>query len=332
MKRKRKLGLLSTILAVLFVMSAPTSGQIESLAQESADLEVLERVAFESGLRSAGVRKDRAGNYYVLNSRDRIVWMYNSHMNPRGRIAGYGQSLSDLLEPMGFAVGPGGEVVIADYAANLVKIYNQAGVLEKSFSIRRPWTVGVLRTGEILVSANPYRNLIHVYDRDGILLRSFGEPVGIDDSRSRNMVYNRGKIFVDAKDNIYYLFYFLPDPTIRKYDPQGNLLLEFHPEGERITKASRFAEENLSKQREKGGHGTSSVLNAIGFDEATGDLWISCTSYVYHLASDGSLKGTYRFKRPDGSPINADDIQVEEERLIITSSLHGVFAVKKPQH
>lgn len=284
----------SILLALLIALLLLPFHPVRSLDPTSEDIELKagERVFFESGLRTVGVRRDGEGNYYVLNMRDRLVWVYNSYLNPKGRIGGLGMGPADLVHPRDFAVAEDGKVIVADWAGDQVKIFGSNGVLVSSIPIRRPWSAGVLSTGEILASGPPRDHLVSVFTADGKLMRSFGDLIPIDSNPELNALMNTGRIFVDRSDNIYYMFVFLPTPTIRKYDREGKLLAEFHPDGERIRRAAQSASEKLKENRAEGRLGASSVLNGLAVDEETGDLWVSCTSAIYRLSPEGEPKAT----------------------------------------
>ncbi|MEE9157388.1 MAG: hypothetical protein V3U60_03235 [Gammaproteobacteria bacterium] len=319
---------LAVALGLSVGLCATTQGP--PIEPETIELRAEARIAFESGLRTVGVRRGPQGNYYVLNMRDRVVWVYDSDFARLGSIGSIGKADADLESPWEFAITQDGKVVIADYGASKVKVFLPNGTLASSFAFPCPWAVATLSTGEILVSGFPQKQLVHVYTEEGTLLRTFGDPVQIDDHSARNSVLNVGKLVVDSADNIYYLFYFLPEPTIRKYNYEGELLAELHPDGERIREIARNAKRTLERNQREGGLGASSVLDTLAVDEETGDLWVGCTYVLYRLSSDGETKGIYTFKRKDNTIIDVDHILLEKDTLIITSSLFGVYRCPRP--
>lgn len=329
MTTKNRLGIFALLLLGI-VLLAPDASRSLDVTAEDTELKAGERVFFESGLRTVGVRRDAEGNYYVLNMRDKLVWVYNKFLNPTGRIGGVGMGQADLDLPRDFAVARDGRVIVADWAGDKVNIYGSNGVLLSSIPLRRPWSAGVLSTGEILASGPPREHLVSVLSPEGKLLRAFGELIAVDTDPQLNALMNTGRIYVDRSDNIYYLFVFLPTPTIRKYDREGKLLAVYHPDGERLRQSAQRAQEELEKNRAEGSLGGLTVINALAVDEETGDLWVSCNHAIYRLNTGGETKATYQFKHPQGHPTAANDVLIEGDRILVISWHHGVFITPKP--
>lgn len=316
-------------LRVILLLSLPVAllGQSGAGEKDAVDLRATDRVALEVDFIVGPVHRDGQGRYYVPDRHERLVRVYDNRFNPVGTIGGPSPGVA-ALNPDNFAVTRDGRVVSAELTQ--IKVFSPAGVLQGSFPVWRVTTLGVLRTGEIVVSGFGAQKLISIYDVEGQLLRSFGQPVHADDDSHRNAMLNVGRIVTDSKDNIYYLFLFLPEPTIRKYDREGNLLAELHPDGKMIRKAATLAEEKLEKQRAGEGTGFSAVFEGIAVDEESEELWVSWASYIYRLGPDGAVRAVYQFKRPENFPVNVNHMLVERDRLIIASTAHGVFLAPKP--
>ncbi len=75
--------------------------------------------------------------------------------------------------------------------------------------------------------------VIHIYSPTGKLLKSFGPLKGFDKKNAaENLFLHRGKVLVDASDNVYYVYYYVP--LIQKYSPDGALVYGRKVEGEAI--------------------------------------------------------------------------------------------------
>ena len=77
-------------------------------------------------------------------------------------------------------------------------------------------------------------------------------------------------------------------------------------------------------------HEEDPKLTAIGVDPATGESWIAIGSQLVNLSADGSLLGSYYMATPDGTPLHANAILVEHNRLLIADDPLGIFAFSRP--
>lgn len=270
--------------------------------------------------------------YYALLWADRSVIVYNSQMQFIGRSSSYGQGPADLMGPWDIAIGPAGSLYVADRGSGQVKVFNERGEYVRSIDVRNPVSLAVLGTGEVCVVGFPRRSLVSVYDESGTFQREFGELETITSEPRLNAFLNSGKIVVDADDNIYFAFLWNPEPTIRKYTKDGELVLEFHPKGKRIREASDAAREAIKTRLAQGRIGGKGVFSGLAVDPKSGDIWVSTADWIFRFKKDGKPKDTFRITDPSGNPINADAILIESDRVYITSRPSGIFEFDHPDN
>lgn len=324
--------LLMMVFLSVYALGSPIGPlQQQPVTDETAvELRATERVFPEVRFITGPVRQDRRGNYYVSDRHTRTIRIYNEFFNPIGTIGGMGRGAADLGGTETFAVTADGKVVTVGLEE--IKIFNSAGVAERTFRSWRTMALDVMSTGEILVSGFPEDKLIHVFSPEGKLLREFGEPVFGDEDQSNKGYLNTGLIAVDSDDNIYYAFRFLPEPTIRKYDREGNLLAEFHPDAKMIREAGSESQRRIEKMRAGDRDaGFRPVFATLTVDEATGDIWASMGPYIYRLSPDGKVRSAYRFVSPEGFPAPVRQILLQKDRMIIAASSWGVLMAPKPR-
>lgn len=254
-----------------------------------------------------------------------------------------------LVYPSDFDVDADGRVYIADRGADTIKIYDSTGGLLSLIPVQAPVSVATLPGGEVAVTNLRSEKLVTVFAlRAGSLggastwkiVREFGEPAdvtGDESARELNRYINIGRLTGDAEGNLYYTFYYLPEPTVRKYDRWGFLINEVAlttPEFQPSAQSARRAIERLRQSRYTIGGASGPVLRpsvtALGVDPQSQDLWVAMGTQLLHFDKDGSRKGTYRTYSPDSQRIEATSILVELSRLIISSDSLGAFEFPRP--
>jgi hypothetical protein len=176
-----------------------------------------------------------------------------------------------------FTIDKKGHLIIADTGNNRIQIMSIHGQSIHSFKVGRPVSVDTLSTGEVLVVGESSSSLIGVFSNEGQSLRGIGEiiPTGIEeDNLPLHFYVNRGRLFVDRQDNIYWTGVHLVSPTIRKYSRDGKLLLEIHPGGPSLHESIVRAEEKLRKSTQARTVSANATLNGAQVDSGTGDIWV----------------------------------------------------------
>lgn len=254
-----------------------------------------------------------------------------------------------LIFASDFDVDADGRVIIADRGADAVKIYDSTGALLSVIAVQSPVSVAALPGGEIAVTNLRSDKLVTVYALRASPIggasawrvsREFGDPVEVTDvatAKELNRYVNIGRLSRDAEGNIYYTFYYLPEPTIRKYDRWGFLINEVAlttPEFQPTAQSMRRAIDRLSQGRYSIGATAAPILRAIvtaiGVDPVSQDLWVAMGTLLLHFDRDGARRGTYRTFTADLQRVEASAILVESARLVISSDSIGAFAFPRP--
>jgi hypothetical protein len=174
---------------------------------------------------SSGVtamKRDTAGQYYVLANPPNVIWIFNSDGQRIGQIPRAGAETAKIQYAADFDIDSDGRVLIADRAANAVVIFSADGVFIAKIPVFAPTGIVGLPDHQFAVSTLRSKRLVEIRSDDGSPVRSFGElsEAGAD-PQSAKQLQNLGKVFGDGAGNIYFAFIALPDPTVRKYDRYG---------------------------------------------------------------------------------------------------------------
>jgi hypothetical protein len=270
------------------------------------------------------LRADRAGRIYVLSVNDSSVLVYDKDYHLLKRIGSLGQGPEDLRLPLDFTLDRDGNLIIADTANNRVQILSPEGRAIRSIPFSEPFSVEVLSTNEILVIGRGEGKLIHVFSPKGEWLRDMGEPAttGVERAMPKLHAYlNRGRLFVDPEDNIFWVGSFLPTPTVRKYSPEGKLLLEFHPAGPMMDSLVKLAEQEVKQSLEAYSLGARLIFQEIKVNPETGDIWVlPATAQILIYDARGNFKqeidpqvGIY--------PMGAWDILTPDRQHLLVSNM-----------
>jgi hypothetical protein len=264
---------------------------------------IIARPVFPEVIKSlASIKSDKFGNYYIMISEDHSIVVYDNQLKYVRRIGQVGKGPGEFYYPRDFALGQQSEIYVADHGNDRIQVLDPNGGYLRHFRFPSPVSVAVLSSGEILVIGVYDDELIRVYSPEGKFLRTIGTPVdvGVEDPKL-NAYLNRGRVTVDQSNHIYYLFRTLLDPTVRKYNLAGKLLMEIHPRGDRIFDIISRARVRLQQSIEKGELHASATLNAIQTDPATGHIWIAPAGPIlYVYTAEGRKLVEYRLQDTSG--------------------------------
>ncbi|GEM_PF-602510 len=254
-----------------------------------------------------------------------------------------------LQFPSDVDVDDAGRILVADRAANAVKVYSAAGALLASVPVAAPFSVTALPENEFAVTSLRADKLVQVYGlRPGVaggapgwrLAREFGDPAEITDAetaRELNRVVNIGRLSRDPAGNVYYAFSYLPEPTVRKYDRFGYLALEVAlttPDFAGSAQSARGAIERLRQTRYQIGAAPQLPLrrsvDALGVDPESQEMWVALGTLLLHFDAEGNRKRAYRTYTAEGRRLEPTAIVVEPDRLLISSATLGVFEFPRP--
>ena len=283
-----------------------------------------------SGLRA--IHRDSAGRYYVLTAPGTVISIYAADGQLAGKIPAITTKEASLLDAADFDVDSSGRVVVADRGANAIKIFNAAGHDQNSFPVTAPSSVAALSSGEIAVSSLHSRKLLEIYDKDGKWLRNFGERTNLAEHSELNRSLNLGKLIADPANHLYYAFSYLPEPTVRRYDRLGNSTLEISLSTLEFAPVAEATRHQISEQDEKTGAPIfKPVINAVGVDPQSLDVWIAMDDELTHFDREGSRRGeTYRTYTAEGERMVPISIIVEPDHLILAADPIGVYVFPRP--
>jgi hypothetical protein len=232
--------------------------------------------------------------------------------------------------------GPNGYTVYEDKGSMLVVI-DSTGKQAVRFPTYPVFSLGALSNGNIVVASPIRNNFLHIYSSTGRLLKSFGEINNYampDVDNAENQFLRRGKVVIDAADNIYYVFHYIP--LIQKYSPDGKLLFERQAQGEAIDMQQELARRFFSTKA-PGSVGGIDIINSGAIDHKTGHLWIcmngsSTTGVVYEYGEQGEKIREYALEVDSPVPsarriTGVNDIAVTDSDLYVITSpgVSGAF-------
>ncbi len=325
------------LLILLVVLCLPVRAQLP-------DWKATKPIFVEAGPRVSAVRRDAAGRYLVLESRPATLFVFDANLKFLGKyVAQTGQDTLSFAED--FTVGDDGKIYVADRGTQTVKILSPSGELLQAIAFPRPVSVAVVQ-GELFVSSAKARELISVVNAGSKVIREFGALQEVADRADVQRTFNIGLVRRDAAGHIYYLFRYLPTPTIRKYSPLGYLVAEFQlaatglprPQprppkevfpvrpGEqppRVTRTERAIERAAART-------PRDVLTALAVDPRSEELWVGAGSSLLHYDREGRHLGEWQALGPGGAPLEIDDLLLEPDHVIVVSTGRGCFLLPLP--
>jgi hypothetical protein len=287
------------------------------------------RVFPEIGPGLRALRRGPSGRYYILAAPNKYVAIYGADGKPAGQAPPAGAPSLVYGEDMDLDAA--GRVYVADRGANAVKIFDASGHLASTISIPAPSSVAALPAGEVAVASLQSRQLVAVFDEHGKVVREFGDLSDLTDRADLNRFLNVGRLATDAASHIYYAFTYLPEPTVRKYDRFGYAAFEvslstpeFAPRAQALRREIfRLTEERVLPVLKP-------VVNAIGVEPETQQLWVALGDELLLFDRDGNRRRSYRTFTPEGARLEPVAILVEPDRLLLAADPLGIFEFPRP--
>jgi hypothetical protein len=320
--------LLSLVATIYLVPSAAQTTEPEIRARA--------RVFSEVGAGLIGIKRDGAGHYYVVASPASTVLILSADGKRIGEIPSVTVQVAATQDPKknpkivfaaDFDVDSGGRVLVADRGANNVKIFASDGSLAGVIPIPAPTSVAALPGDELAVTSLRYRWLMGIYRYAGTLVRAIGDPADFTHGADARHTPDLGRVSSDPAGNLYFVFFFLPDPTVRRFDRFGFAgneiaLDEFAVAARRHELFSSDSDDNPRPAR--------SQINALAVDPTTQEIWIAIGNELRRFDKNGVAIGSYRTLSPAGAPLTAKAILVEPERLLLGTESWGIFDFAMP--
>jgi hypothetical protein len=265
---------------------------------------------------------------------DETVYMVNGLT---GEVAAYQGGSDPSYRPFAGTVGPlafGSRDSIAYIDGNSKVVLSETkGRILRKIETPPAISLAVLRNGNVVVASPTQKHLLHLYAPTGRFLRSFGtfkKLKHVDNAEVRFL--HKGKLLVDAADNIYYVYHFLP--LVQEFSPAGELKREIDVQGEAISLQQEVAQRffSLRKPNMIGGIG---IINSGAIDWKTGHLWLgvngsSITGTVYEYGTNGEKLTEYALQVTGASTaphviIDVKDLAITRSKLYVVTRESQVF-------
>ncbi len=323
-------------LAALLALFVSLPVRAQEQYQFESDLTAKRRLYRDVGAGFREIRRGPDGNYYVLTAPAPAVLIYD----PSGKQVGQVPSLSAaaakgaaLVYGESFDVDRDGRVVVCDRGANAVKIYSPSGSLAGAIPMPAPVSIVFLPGGEFAVTSPEAEHLVTAYDLAGKVVRDYGDREEIADRADVNTQVNFGHLAADEIGNNYLSFDYLPEPTVRKFDRVGYLALEISLKTLEFEPAAQAARKAIarSEDTENSIPSLHRIISAVGVDPQTQELWMAIGTLLMRFDKDGQRLSSFRTYLPHGARLEASQILVEPDRLLIGADPQGIYEFPKPQ-
>jgi hypothetical protein len=310
-------------LLVVALLCAASAGA--ALAQVDIELDATKRLFPEVGAGVRAIKLGPSGRTYVLQSRSVLVFdpagAKEAEIPPPGT-----KGPAALIYGEALDVDSAGRIYIADRGGNSLRVYSPAGALLLNVSFASPTGIVALSGGEFAATSTTSEHLVAIFDSAGKEIRSFGESIDIVESASYNRALNIGRMVGDAAGHVYYAFNFIPEPTFRRYDRLGFSSLEVALTLPAFAPPAQAARREIKRQVDHGDtpHLKPS-LSAIGVEPETQRIWLAISNELLLFGADGQLLVTYRLYTKEGIRFEPNSIQIESDRLVMSSDTLGVY-------
>lgn len=301
--------------------------------QEQLDTELTARArAFPSiGPGVKALKRDAAGRYYVLAAPGTSVGIHDADGKPLGHIPTAPSKDSGIVFAEDMDVDGAGHVYVADRGANAVKIFDPDGHPVLAIPLVAPTTLVALSGGELAVASMRAQRLVNVFDAHGKLVRDFGDLSGLAEREQLNRFLHMGRLATDAASHIYYAFSYMPEPTIRKYDRYGYAAFEISLTSLEFEPAANATRREIWRQDQRSGEvSLKPMINAIGVDPQTQEIWVALGDRLLLFDRDGNRRSSFRTFTAEGARIEPTAILVEPTRLLLGSDSLGIFEFARP--
>lgn len=271
------------------------------------------------------------GRYLILTSPGAALGVYSADGKRAGQIPTTPSKESSLLFGEDLSIDSAGRIYVVDRGGNSIKVFDPDGRFSTAIPVASPTSAAAFQGGEIAVTSMRSRRLIEVYDLHGKLVRDFGDPNDVAERADLNRFLNVGRLATDPAGNLYYAFYYLPEPTVRKYDRYGYAAqeitmttLEYQPQAQALRR------EIWRQDQRTGAPSFKPVINAIGVDPQTQEVWVAIGNQLVRFDRDGSHHTSYRTYNAQGARIEPNGILIEPDRLLLVADPLGVFEFARP--
>lgn len=259
-----------------------------------------------------GFQQSHSGQYFVFDRRGHTVYGVDEETTGSWRIAEIGAEPGRILRPIAFSVAGDGTFVVADAPGGRerVQVFSPVGFRIAGFRLPERTSprvtfddiivsgLGSLQyTGSSVLISQPETGFLVVeYSTSGKLIRTFGtlRATGHEEDPAIHLALNSGIPLVDPTGGFYYVFQ-AGVPTFRKYDDDGELVLERLVQGREIDPlVARLPTEWRRQDDEIPLVGPTIRTAAV---DGRGHLWLTfMVPYTYVFDRDGDKTRTVQFR------------------------------------
>jgi len=277
---------------------------------------------------------DSKNNVYVTDEREHRIAKFDFKGTFIKYLGRPGQGPGDLSFPIFLHIDKDDVLIVGETGNMRLQFLDAEGTYLSSIKSKGffSWTTG--EDGEIYtipVNWPERNNFIEAINRQGELIRGFGEPLKF---KYGGPIYNDAEI-ARSKDGKLYVGFRWMD-IIRKYDQQGNLLNEFHPENKHYKEHEKYNLENQKRiqNKEQGGFKTIVVFNSL---KLLGDHFFVLHDYprieISEYDPNGKLVSFYWAKKDHGCNLHNFEIRKIDGKIfffILQYNPEGLIEVYSP--
>ena len=287
------------------------------------------------GLRAMQIGSD--GNTYVLTAPASYVSVFGKDGKLVRNVPSYAETAgpaSQELRVIRFGesmdVDASGTVYVADRAANAVKVWDASGNARMA-QVNAPLSVAALPDGEVAVTTLRDPHLVIVFDKNGRDVREFGDPEQLTERADLNRFLNIGQLASDAQGHLFYAFAYTPEPTVREYDRFGYAGQDMqYTAVDAAPEAQAIRREILRQEKKSGAPIFKRVLNAVGVDRESGEVWMAVGNNLHRFDREGTRRAGYKLYTPEGARLEANIIVVQKNVLFIGNDPLGIYVFERP--
>lgn len=319
------------------------------LAQEDPTLDAARRRFPDVGAGFRAIRRGSDATYYVLtpptpsdpvdssrratlSKRSQpsahampVVLVFDSQARKLRQIPAQPRT-AEIVSPSALDIDASGRVYIADQSANTVSVYTADGTPFAHFRVPEPTQIVALPRDQFAVCSGNSERLIAVYDLHGTLLREFGELADLSDDSELNHRLNAGHLASDKAGNLYFAFRYLPEPTVRKYDPNsGYVLDELTLTTLELQPMAQSARQEIARAGSGKTLSPHEIISALGVDPESQELWLALGNLLMHFDNADNNTSSRRIYTTDGARMVPGFVLVEKDDLLLGNDPLGIY-------
>jgi len=236
----------------------------------------------------------------------------------------------EIVSPSSMDVDESGRVYIADQSANTVSVYTAGGTPLAHVAVPEPTQIVALPRDQFAVCSASAERLISVYDLHGAFVRQFGEFADLSDDPELNHRLNAGQLASDKAGNLYFAFRYLPEPTVRKYDPNtGYLLDEMTLTTLDLQPMAQSARQEIARLGSRRAVLPHEIISAMGVDTETQELWLALGNLLMRFDNADTNTATNRIYTTRQDRMVPDFILVEKNNLLLGNDPLGIYEFRR---